>query len=186
MATWHLLMLSHGSLLLGLLALGWRERRHSRRLREVNAHHALRVGQVQALRDALHGWLMKDEPLDVEDLQQTVEHLTSLHTWWFDAESPIITEAQVSDAPFQVNAHLATLALQKQYTVHRHQWIQWGWANAYIPIHSPQHSHALLVLASADNLSADEHAFAVVLAEMLGNAWSHTSSRMTDPAITRP
>ena len=173
MDTWRLLILSHGSLLLGMLVLTGLVRRAWRHARHSEAQSVARDQQVQTVRDALHAWLVEGTPADVPALQLAIERCTALHSWWLDADSTIVTETQVMGAPFRVETHLATLALQKGHTVHQHQLAQWDWASSYVPVCSPGHPHALLVLTSTHGLGAADHAFAVALAEMLCNAWVH-------------
>ena len=67
--------------------------------------------------------------------------------------------------------------------MHQHQLVQWGWASSYVPVSSPGHPNALLVLASVHGLAAADHAFAVALAEMLCNAWIHAPVKPAAAAI---
>lgn len=176
-------ILSHGILLLAVLVLGLLARQASQGTRRAKARHVARFQQVQALRDTQQVWLVDGTPSDVQALQQAIERTTALRTWWLDNQGTLVTDTQLSDAPFCVEAHLATLALQKRHTVHQHQLAQWGWASSYVPVCSPRHPHALLVLASAKDLSATDHAFAVALAEMLCHAWAHAPSKTGSAAI---
>lgn len=183
MNTWTPLILSHGILLLAVLAMRWQARRAWRRTHQVKTQNASRQQQIQTLRDALQRWLMDGTPSDVQELLQTIERTTALRTWWLDGQSTLVTEAQLDGAPFCVESHLASLALQKRHTVHQHQLAQWGWASAYVPVCSPQHPHALLMLASAKDLPACDHSFAVALTEILCHAWAHAPSKTASAAI---
>lgn len=164
-------LLSSGSSLLLLVTLilaaqTWRARKQLQRSR---AHDQARGAQVQALRDAVHCWLDSDS--SPTQLQDTITRITSLRTWWLDCSGDNLTEAQVAHAPFVVEAHLASMALHTQRTVHQHQLAQWAWASSYLPLRTQAHPHALLMLASDREWTAADHAFAVALAETLCNSW---------------
>ena len=62
MDTWRLLILSHGTLLLGALVLAGLVRRDWRHARHAETQSAARGQQVQTVRDALHAWLVEGTP----------------------------------------------------------------------------------------------------------------------------
>jgi hypothetical protein len=155
-----------------------------RQIQKEAIHHTTLLKSVQALRDALHGWLVEGTPSTTHDLQQTITRVTALQTWWVACENAAVTDAQLEHAPFGAEAHLATMALRTRKMVHQHQLAQWGWASSYVPICVLDQPPALLLLAEETPLSIADHALAAAMAEILCNAWTRASQRSNCPAIT--